>query len=111
MGVFIHNLLQIFIGIIAFYTEENKSFWMVVQKIAFFVVFTPLEFYPKIVQNILLCLPTTYFVYVPSKIFVNYEFGLALGLIGLEILSGLVIYGAIRLVYKKGAERINVNGG
>ena len=29
----------------------------------------------------------------------------------LEILSGLVIYGAIRLVYKKGAERINVNGG
>lgn len=111
MGVFIHNLLQIFIGIIAFYTEENKSFWMVVQKIAFFVVFTPLEFYPKIVQNILLCLPTTYFVYVPSKIFVNFEFGLALGLIGLEILSGLVIYGAIRLVYKKGAERINVNGG
>lgn len=111
LGVFIHNLLQIFIGIIAFYTEENKSFWMVVQKIAFFVVFTPLEFYPKAVQNILRFLPTTYFVYVPAKIFVNYEFKLAIGLLGLEILSGLIVYAGIRLVYKKGAERINVNGG
>ena len=111
LGVFIHNLLQIFIGIIAFYTEENKSFWMVVQKIAFFVVFTPLEFYPVVVQNILRFLPTTYFVYVPAKIFVNFEFNMAIGLILLEILSGLLVYGAIRFVYKKGAERIIVNGG
>lgn len=111
LGVFIHNLLQIFIGIIAFYTEENKSFWMVVQKIAFFVVFTPLEFYPEVVQNILRFLPTTYFVYVPAKIFVNFELKMAVGLILLEILSGLFVYAAIRFVYKKGAERINVNGG
>lgn len=111
IGVFVHNLIQIFVGIIAFYTEENKSFWMVVQKIAFFVVFTPLEFYPKLVQNILLCLPTTYFVYVPAKIFVNYEISLAMKLLGLEILSGVIVYMAIRFVYKKGAEKINVNGG
>lgn len=111
IGVFIGNLLQIFIGIIAFYTEENKSFWMVIQKISFFVVFTPLEFYPKIVQSILLLLPTTYFVYVPAKVFVNFDLLLALGLIGLEIISGLVVYAGIRFVYKKGAERINVNGG
>ena len=111
LGIFVHNLLQIFIGILAFYTEENKSFWLVVQKIAFFVVFTPLEFYPKIVQNILRFLPTTYFIYVPAKIFVNYEFKLAMRLISLEILSGILVYGLIRLIYKKGAEKINVNGG
>ena len=84
---------------------------MVIQKISFFVVFTPLEFYPKIVQNILLLSPTTYFVYVPAKVFVNFDLLLALGLIGLEIISGLVVYAGIRFVYKKGAERINVNGG
>lgn len=111
LGVFIGNLMQIFIGVLAFYTEENKSFWMVIQKISFFVVFTPIEFYPQIIQNILLFLPTTYFVYVPAKIFVNFEIGLALKLLVLEILSAVVVYLAIRFIYKKGAERINVNGG
>ena len=111
LGVFIGNLMQIFIGILAFYTEENKSFWMVIQKISFFVVFTPIEFYPQIIQNILLFLPTTYFVYVPAKIFVNFEMNLALKLLGLEILSAVVVYLGIRFIYKKGAEKINVNGG
>ena len=111
IGVFIGILLQIFVGILAFFTEENKSYWLILQKISFFVVFTPPEFYPTIVQKILAFLPTTYLIYTPAKIFVNFEINLAIKLLIFEILSAIFMYIVIRILYKKGVEKINVNGG
>ncbi len=111
LGVLIGCLLQIFMGILAFFTEENQSFYLVFQKLSFFVVFTPLEFYPKIVQNILFFLPTTQMIYAPAKIFSKFDISLALNLLFVEFLSGLALYTVIRFAYKKGVEKINVNGG
>lgn len=111
IGIFTGIFIQILIGILAFFTEENKSFWLVTQKIIFFLVFTPLEFYPEIVQKILLCMPTTYMIYAPAKIFTGTDITSAIVLIGMEILSLLIIYAALRILYKKGVKNINVNGG
>ena len=111
IGIFTGIFIQILIGILAFFTEENKSFWLVTQKIIFFLVFTPLEFYPEIVQKILLCMPTTYMIYAPAKIFTGTDITSAIVLIGMEILSMLIIYAALRILYKKGVKNINVNGG
>ena len=111
IGVFIGILIQTFVGLIAFFTEENSSFWLIIQKFTFFLVFTPLEFYPEIVQKIFSVLPTTYLIYAPARIFTKFEITEAIILLGLEILSGLVLYGIIRLMYMKGVRKINVNGG
>lgn len=111
IGVFINILIQLFIGLIAFYTEENQSVYLIIQKLSFFLVFTPIEFYPSIVQKIFYMLPTTYCVYAPAKIFTNFEIGEAAMLIGLEILSAAILYGIIRIMYAKGVKKINVNGG
>lgn len=111
IGIFTGIFIQILIGILAFFTEENKSFWLVTQKIIFFLVFTPLEFYPEIVQKILLCMPTTYMIYAPAKIFTGTDITSAIVLIGMEILSLLIIYATLRILYKKGVKNINVNGG
>lgn len=111
IGVIIGILVQIFIGMIAFYTEENKGFWLITQKITFLIIFTPLEFYPEIVQKIFACLPTTYMVYSPAKIFVDFNMKTANVLLGLEILSGIIFYVAIRAMYAKGVKKINANGG
>lgn len=111
IGVFIGILLQVFIGLISFFTEENNSFWLIVQKLSFFLVFTPIEFYPEIVQKILACLPTTYLVYAPARIFTKFDLVDSLQLLGLEVLSGVVLYVVIRLMYRKGVKKINVNGG
>ena len=111
IGVFINILIQLFIGLIAFYTEENQSVYLIIQKLSFFLVFTPIEFYPSIVQKIFYMLPTTYCVYAPAKIFTNFEIGEAAMLIGLEILSATILYGIIRIMYAKGVKKINVNGG
>lgn len=111
IGIFIGVLIQILIGVLAFFTEENNSIYLILQKFCLLVVFTPLEFYPEIVQKIFLFLPTTYYVYAPAKIFTNASINTAFGLLGLEILSAVFLYVLIRVLYKKGVEKINVNGG
>lgn len=111
IGIFIGILIQTFVGLIAFFTEENSSFWLIIQKFTFFLVFTPLEFYPSIIQKIFSFLPTTYLIYAPARIFTKFNTAEAIKLLILEILSGLVLYGIIRIMYMKGVRKINVNGG
>lgn len=111
IGIITGIFIQILIGILAFWVEENKSFWLVTQKIIFFLVFTPLEFYPKIIQKILLCLPTTYMVYAPAKIFVNFNLDNSIKLIFIESICCVFIVALVKILYKKGVKNINVNGG
>lgn len=111
-GILTNILIEIIIGLTAFYTEENKAVHLILQKLGFFLVFTPLEFYPDFFQKVLLCLPTTYGFYVPAKIFSNYP-GLsnAIFLVGMEILMFFILMMMIYVLYKKGVKKINVNGG
>ena len=111
IGIFIGVLIQILIGVFSFFTEENNSIYLIIQKFCLLVVFTPLEFYPEIIQKIFLILPTTYYVYAPAKILTNASISTAFVLLGLEILSAVFLYVLIRILYKKGVEKINVTGG
>lgn len=111
ISIFMCMSLQILVGTIAFHTEENRSIWLIVQKIMFFLLFTPLEFYPKIIQKILSVLPTTYIIYSPAKIFVKFEIIEAIILILLQLVSALIIIAGIVFATKKGVKKINVNGG
>ena len=111
LSIVLGVLLQILVGLLAFYTEENRSFWLIIQKVAFLVVFTPIEFYPTWVQSMLACVPTTYMIYTPGKVLVHFEVMPSLILLGFEILAGIVLFGIVRLLYRKGVEKINVNGG
>jgi len=106
------NLLQLFVGVIAFFTEENKAFNMIFQKLGFLLVFTPLEFYPEIFQKILLCLPTTYIFYVPAKIFSNHpKLEIALQFLSIEIAMMVFLWILVHILFAKGVKKINVNGG
>ena len=111
LGIFMGILFQIFLGILSFFTEENSSFNLILQKLSFFLVFTPIEFYPNIIKKILAILPTTYQIYAPARIFTKFEIKEAIILVALEIIATIVLYGIIRLMYKKGVKKINVNGG
>lgn len=111
ISVMMNILIQLILGLLAFYTEENNSFWLIAQKLMFFAVFTPIEFYPSIVQKILLILPITYTVYAPAKIFVNFNVSQDLLIIFAQVISCGILFGIVRLLYKKGVEKINVNGG
>lgn len=111
LGTVIWIAIQILIGLIAFYTEENRSIYLILQKFMFLVVFVPIEFYGKIVQNILYFLPTTYTVFPPAKLLVHYDNILAIKLIGGQVLSLIVILLVSKFIYKRGVKKINANGG
>jgi len=111
IGIITQILVQIFIGLLAFIMEETKGIWLIVQKLSFLLVFTPIEFYPEIVQKIFYCLPTTYMVYSPARIFIGADISTTLILLGLSIFSMLVWYMGCKILYSKGVRRINVNGG
>ena len=111
LAVIIQILLQILIGLIAFFTEENKAFYLVLSKLQLLIILAPLEFYPTIMQKIFYFSPTTYSIYVPSKLLVHFDITKGFQLLGLEIIGFLIIVGVISVLYKKGVKKINVNGG
>lgn len=102
---------QVFIGLLAFITEENQSFYLVISKAMLILIFTPLEFFPGIVQSILRILPTTYIVYPPGKILVDFSMQTALPLIGCQVLALAFMVGLVLVLNRKGVKNINVNGG
>lgn len=111
IGIITEIFIQIFIGLLAFKFEDNKGIWLIVQKLSLLVVFTPVEFYPNLFQKILYCLPTTYMVYVPARIFIGLEIKNTILLILIEFICLIIWYMGTRLLYKRGVEQINVNGG
>ncbi len=111
LAIVIDVFLYVFIGMLAFITEENKSFYMVISKAVLLLILTPLEFFPNIVQTILRFLPTTYIVYPAAKTLVNYDINSSLLLIGGQIISLVFIFGITYMINLKGVRNINVNGG
>ena len=105
--LFIHSL----IGIIAMLTEENKAFYLILGKLQLLLVFTPLEFFSSNIQKVLAWLPTTYIVYPPSRLLVNFNTLTGIELMIKQIISFLFIFCMIIFVYRKGVKKINVNGG
>ena len=104
-------MISVFIGMMAFLTEENKSFYLVISKAMLLLVFTPLEFFPNIVQTIFKFLPTTYVVYPPGKILVSYDLKTSLLLILCQIVALTIVFAGAYLINRKGVKNINVNGG
>lgn len=104
-------MISVFVGLLAFITEENKSFYLVISKAMLLLVFTPLEFYPTFVQNFLKFVPTTYVIYPPAKILVSYDLKTALLLICGQILSLIIVFVGDYALNLKGVKNINVNGG
>lgn len=104
-------LLQVFIGLLAFLTEENESFYLLVSKALLLLVFTPLSFFPTYIQSILKFLPTTYAIYPAGKILVDFNITNALGLIFVQLIALGFMFMVINILNKKGVKKINVNGG
>ena len=107
MGIYI----QLIIGLLAFYTEENDSFWLVTQKMMLLLVFTPLEFYPSVVKKIFSVLPTTYITYAPARIFSKFEMNESIEILACQAVAFIALVVFARILYRRGVEKINVNGG
>ena len=111
LSIIIGLLIQLALGLVSFEMEETKSLWFIIQKFQFLLVFVPLEFYSTFIQKILLIFPTTYIVYAPARILVKYQRVESISLVLMQIASILILTIINILLYKKGVEKINANGG
>ncbi|MBR4111315.1 MAG: ABC-2 family transporter protein [Clostridia bacterium] len=110
-SVILNILLEVIIGLSAFSMEENRSIALLIQKMQFLLVFVPIEFYGGIFQKILSFLPTTYIVYPPGKLLVHPDLNLGIKLITMQGIVLVLSTVIIAIMYKKGVEKINANGG
>lgn len=111
LELLIAMLLQVFVGLLAFVTEENESFYLVISKGLLLLVFTPLGFFPEYAQVILKVLPTTYAIYPAGKILVNYVPNDAVMLVLSQLVALIFMSCIIYILNMKGVKKINVNGG
>ncbi|MBQ8298403.1 MAG: ABC-2 family transporter protein [Clostridia bacterium] len=107
----ISTFIQFIIGLIAFYIEETKSIWFIVQKVQFLLVFVPIEFYSEFVQKLLMLSPTTHMIYAPGTILVDFEQSSAISAILMQMIMIGIMAVSTLILYKKGVKKINVNGG
>jgi len=76
LAIIMQKLIHILIGMIAFFTEENKGFYLIISKIQLLIILTPIEFYPSVVQKLFYALPFVHPIYIPSKLLVHFDLNL-----------------------------------
>ncbi len=111
LSFLISNGIQFIVGLVAFYIEETKSVYFVVQKIQFLLVFVPIDFYSGAIQKLLLLSPTTHMIYAPCLIFTRFDVNTALASIAMQVITLVITTLATIILYRKGVRKINVNGG
>ena len=112
ISLVLNLLIHMIIGLSTIWLGSDvSSLWLLVSKTMLIFVFTPLELFPKAVQNVLVFLPTTHVVYTPSKLLVHFSYELFLKSALVYQSYALIVLLAICFVlYKKGVKNLNVYG-
>lgn len=112
LATVISTLLIIFIGLISFFIEDAGPFYWLYSKVILVLgTIFPIEYFPSIIQKILIFSPVYVVSYGPAKLFVDFSWDKAISIILAQIVYIFISYGTCQLIYKKGVKRINVNGG
>lgn len=113
LGIILNLLIYILISLTSFWFEENKPFvWIYRQLIfAFGGFLVPLTLFPEKLYKLMINMPWTYVAYHTSNSIVHFNLKLFFTTVTRQ-LSYIAFFSIlIYLVFKKGAEALNVNGG
>lgn len=107
------NILSVtMIGLLSFYIEDsNPIYWLYSKLLLVFGTIFPVEFFPSIVQKILVYTPVYVVSYAPAKLFVNFTTTGFIELILIQLIYMIVLFILTHLFYRKGVKKLNVNGG
>lgn len=113
VGLLINFLMGFVIATAAFWVEDANPLHWIYDKVIFLIggLLFPIDLLPNIFVEIARFLPTSYFIYYPAKLLVNFELSLFL-----EVVAGQIIYIFILVVLAKyllfkGTKKLSVNGG
>ena len=112
LSLIISILLISFIGMFSFFVEDaNPFYWIYSKFILILGTIFPIEYFPNLIQGILKFSPIYVVSYGPAKLFVDFSFDNALSILIAQIIYIIISYLLCLIIYKKGAKRLNVNGG
>ena len=112
LALVISSLIIIFIGLFSFIIEDSGPFYWVYSKIILVLgTIFPIEFFPEVVQKILVFSPIYVTCYGPARLFVNFSYADFVSIIIAQGIHLIISFSLCLLLYRKGVKNLNVNGG
>lgn len=111
LGLIVLLLLNLIVGVLALWLGNDvSSVWLIVSKFMLILIFTPLDFFPKVVQSVVKFIPTTHITYTPSELLVHFSYSNFANAFIYEIYSLILLGILCYIIYKKGVKKLNVTG-
>ncbi|AIQ12040.1 ABC transporter permease [Paenibacillus durus] len=112
-AVTLNFMIRMMLALCAFWVEEIQGLVFVYDKLLFTVggMLLPLELFIEPFRSICRWLPFQTMIYFPVKTAVQFEAGRMLQMLGIQAAWGLVFGLLLSLVYRRGVNKLNVNGG
>ncbi|RAV20461.1 ABC transporter permease [Paenibacillus contaminans] len=109
----VNFIIRMCLALAAFWVEETQGLTLVYDKLLFTIggMLLPLELFPEALRRICEWLPFQTIVYFPAKTAVRFDAGALQHMIGVQLVWGAVLAALLAFIYRKGAKRLNVNGG
>lgn len=113
VGCAINFFIYITLALTSFWFEDNTAFFWIYSKLIFTLggMLMPLELFPKWLQNVSHYLPFAYVTYVPARLAVHFSFLDFCRQISIQLLYLGLFFIIAMTLYRKGAKKLNVNGG
>jgi ABC-2 type transport system permease protein len=112
-GILIGTLMQVCIGLLAFWFEEVMPFWWIIQKLVFVIggMFIPIDFYPDWLQGIAKMTPFAFASYWPASTIVAFSWSRAVTTLVGQAICIAVLAGVAMAIFRAAVRKLHVQGG
>jgi ABC-2 type transport system permease protein len=113
LAMSLNFVVELGIGLLAFWFEDTYAFFWIYQKVVFTLggLFLPLDLFPPVLRQVAANLPFTSIAYAPAKLAADFSGARFLATIQVQIIWLFVLAALATLIYHGGVRRLNVNGG
>ena len=112
LGILINSVLRIAISLISFWIEDSTPFHWLYDKLILVVgTIFPIEMFPSFIRPILQCTPIFVVTYGPAKLLIDFTMGKFIQVLIAQTIYLIITIAVVLILYKKGAKKLNVNGG
>lgn len=112
LGILINSVLRIAISLISFWIEDSTPFHWVYDKLILVVgTLFPIEMFPMFIRPILQCTPIFVVTYGPAKLLIDFIMSKFIQVLVAQAIYLIITIAVVLILYKKGAKKLNVNGG
>ena len=101
------------LGVLALWIEDTSSLEWIYDKALFILggMLVPLDFYPLWLKDILAYLPTTFMIYLPAKMFVQFDMQRFISMAFGQVIWIVILGSIMILLYKISIKKVSINGG